>query len=350
MNEASPPLVIPIFITHQGCPHRCVFCNQQPITGSPEQDSGGSQAESVRAEIGSWLGRSPRRGRRVQVAFYGGSFTGLPLDRQRELLSTVQPFMASGQVDGIRLSTRPDYIDHETPDFLRRFGVETVEIGVQSMDQHVLDQSLRGHSVRQVEEAIATLKAAGLTTGAQLMVGLPGETTSSAVRGVRRLAGLKPDFARLYPTIVIRGSGLDSLYARERYRPLSLARAVVLTARLTAILAQNGIRVVRTGLQPSADLEASLVAGPYHPAFGELVKSRIFFNEVRRQLSRYRGRACRLWVAERDRSLFNGQKKCSLLRLEGLRLMEQTTVIYADSAGRRGEVRVEGADQPLALT
>ena len=345
MSAASPLLIIPVFITHQGCPHRCVFCNQQPITGRPEQTSDLSLAESVRTEIKTWLDRSPRRGRRVQVAFYGGSFTGMSLGRQQHLLSAVQPFIESGLVDGIRLSTRPDYIDHETPAFLRRFGVESVELGVQSMDQEVLDQSLRGHSVRQVEEAIATLKAAGLTTGAQLMVGLPGETTISALKGARRLAGLKPDFARLYPTLVIGGSGLEVLYRNGRYRPLSLARAIVLTARLTAILAQGGIKVVRTGLQPTADLEANLVAGPYHPAFGELVKARTFFKEVRRALSPYRGQPCRLLVAAQDRSLFSGQKKGNLHRLESLQLMEQTTVVYSDAPGQRGTVRVEGVDR-----
>ncbi len=345
----SPPLVIPVFITHQGCPHRCVFCNQQPITGSPEQAPELQTAEAVRTEIRRWLERSPRRGRRVQVAFYGGSFTGLSPDRQQELLTAVQPFIASGEVDGIRLSTRPDYIHPETPAFLRRFGVETVEVGIQSMEQTVLDQSLRGHSVRQAEEAIAILKGAGLRTGAQMMVGLPGETTGSALRGAKRLAGLAPDFARLYPALVIRGSGLDTLYRSGRYLPLSLPRAVALTARLTAILAGHGIPVVRTGLQPSVELEANLVAGPYHPAFGELVKARGFFKEVRRELRRYQGQPCRLLLAERDRSLFSGQKRCSLQRLQELGLMAQTTILYTAAPGHRGRVQVEGVDQPIAF-
>ncbi len=350
MSNPAIPLIIPVFITHQGCPHRCVFCNQHPITGASEQSLTFCTAESVKTEILAWLNRSPRQGRRVQVAFYGGSFTGLSLDRQRQLLAAVQPFIVSGQVDGIRLSTRPDYINQDTPTFLRDFGVETVELGVQSMDQHVLDQSLRGHSVRQVAEAIAILKKAGLSTGAQLMIGLPGETTMGAVAGAKRLAGLQPDFARLHPTLVIRGSGLEALYRKGRYGPLSLPRAVALAARLTDILAQRGIKVIRTGLQPSCELEANLVAGPYHPAFGELVKARSFFKEVRSQLSRYQGRPCRLTIAAQDRSFLSGQKKCSLNRLKSLRLLEQTTVTFTDLPGQRGVVRVEGLDQPIALT
>lgn len=349
INRASP-LVIPIFIAHQGCPHRCVFCNQYPITGTPAPATALYSADEIAAEIRTWLDRSPRQGRRVQVAFYGGSFTGLPLDRQRRLLSAVQPFIASGQVDGIRLSTRPDYVTQDTPAFLRDMGVDTVELGVQSMDQQVLDQSLRGHSVALVGAAMAILQKGGLSTGAQLMLGLPGETTASALCGARSLAGLQPDFARLYPTLVIRGSGLEALYRQGRYRPLSLPRAVALAARLTDILGRRGIRVVRTGLQPSAELESSLVAGPYHPAFGELVKARGFFKEVRRQLSRYQGRPCRLIVAAQDRSLFTGQKKCSLERLTSLRLLEQATITFSDLPGERGLVRVQDLDQPIALT
>lgn len=351
MNNPPSPLVIPIFITHQGCPHRCVFCNQQPITGTPEQAVALGTEESIKSEINLWLERSPRHGRRVQVAFYGGSFTGLPLERQQRLLAAVQPFMVSGQVDGIRLSTRPDYIKQDTPTFLRDFGVETVELGVQSMDQKVLDQSRRGHSVQHVVTSIAILQAAGISTGVQLMIGLPGETTAHAISGTKRLAQLQPDFARLYPALVIRGSGLEGLYNQDQYRPLSLAQAIILAGRLTIILAHHGIKVIRTGLQPSAELEANLVAGPYHPAFGELVKTRIFFKELRRQLSPYRGRPCRLIIAEQDRSIFSGQKRCNLNRLHQLRLLDHVTVIFSNAPNQRGKIWVEeDIPQPTALT
>lgn len=338
MNDPSRPLIIPFFIAHEGCPHRCLFCNQHPITGFGPEPAHATEQE-VAAEIETWLRRSPRNGRRVQVAFYGGSFTGLPRERQQQLLGAVQPFIRRGQVDGIRVSTRPDYVHPETPAWLQGFGVETVELGVQSLDQGVLDQSLRGHSVRQAEEAIALLKGAGLLTGAQLMVGLPGESTTSAVAGARRLVALGPHFARLYPALVIRGSGLETLYRQGAYRPLPLLKAIALTARLAAILAQGGVRVIRIGLQPSAALEASLVAGPYHPALGELVKARGFFNEIRRQLTPYRGQASRLTIAARDRSLLSGPRQCTLRRLQALGLLEQTAISLDDS-GRRGEVRV----------
>lgn len=348
-NRSPSPLVIPIFIAHQGCPHRCLFCNQNPITGTDSPADAPSPA-AVTEEIARWLHRSPARGRRVQVAFYGGSFTGLPRARQHELLAAVQPFIRRGEVDGIRLSTRPDYIGPDTPAWLAGFGVETVELGVQSMEQRVLDLSLRGHGVAQAEEAIARLQGAGLQTGAQLMVGLPGETTCGALAGAERLAALQPTFARLYPALVIKGSALETLYRQGRYRPLSLSRAVVLAARITSILERGGIPVIRTGLQPSPELEASVVAGPYHPAMGELVKARVFFKRLRRQLTPYRGEPCLLTIAARDRSLLSGPQRCTLRRLEALGLLRETRVAISAEEVPRGVIRVEGLSQPRALT
>lgn len=293
------------------------------------------------AEISSWLERSARRDRKVEVAFYGGSFTGLPLERQQQLLAAVAPFIKAGQVDSIRLSTRPDYITPATPSFLQEFGVGTVELGVQSMDQDVLNQNLRGHDVQQVVAAVSILKGAGLATGVQLMLGLPGETTSSAVFGAQRLADLQPDFARLYPTLILKGSGLEILYRQGRYRPLSLLRAVALTARIMAIFACRGVMVIRTGLQPSGELETNLVAGPYHPAFGELVKGRLFFQEVRRKLASWPGGSCRVTIAARDRSLLVGPQRSSLKRLQGLHLLEKATFAFVDSEEHRGRVTIE---------
>lgn len=345
MRTALPPFIIPLFIPHQGCPHRCIFCNQHPLTGNAGGESPASPTrQAVESEISLWLARSPRQGRRVEVAFYGGSFTGLPADRQQELLSAVQPFLHRGLVDAIRLSTRPDYITQDTAAFLQSFGVETVELGVQSMDQNVLDQSLRGHNTQQTANAIDLLKKAGINTGAQLMIGLPGETSFGALSGAKQLALLQPDFARLYPALVIRGSGLEALYHEGPYRPLSLPRAIALAARVTTILAQHDIPVIRTGLQPSAELEGNLLAGPYHPAFGELVKSRLFFNSIRKQLCRFRDKPCRLIVSERDRSLFNGQKRCNINRLKQLHLLDRVSVVFTATASPRGTITIE----PLA--
>ena len=306
------PLVIPVFIPHQGCPHACLFCNQQAISG---ESKAGISAGDITAIIDEWLVRAVD-GQVVQVAFYGGSFTCLPPARQRYYLQTVQPYLRAGRVDEIRLSTRPDCIDPEVLDTLQGFGVRVVELGVQSLSDRVLRQSGRGHRVEQSEEAVRLLKQAGFTVGLQLMAGLPGETTGSFFRGVRRVVELQPDFARLYPVLVVQGSGLAKLYGQKKYQPLSLARAVALSASCCDILQAAGIEVVRCGLQPSRELEDNLIAGPYHPAFGSLVRSRVWYRELRKQCSRLqKAQSLTVQVSHRQVTDVVGHKKENLKRL-----------------------------------
>ncbi|NOX26141.1 MAG: radical SAM protein [Deltaproteobacteria bacterium] len=336
-NGTRAPLIIPIFISHEGCPHRCLFCNQSPITGVKEL-APAVQASDVKLEIDKWLTRSPRRGRQIQVAFYGGSFTAISLERQQELLGAVQPFLRDGRIDFIRLSTRPDYIDAATADFLWGYGVRVVELGIQSMNDETLTASRRGHTLAQSIQALEILTASKIKTGAQLMIGLPAETTAGALRGAKHLTRLKPDFARIYPALVIKGSGLAALYEQKKYRPLTLNRTIVLAAKIKNVLAANGIPVIRIGLPPSTELAESLIAGPYHPALGELVAARIFFKRVRKILRQRPATNHKLIIAARDRSIFYGQKKCSLYRLKNLGLLDKVTVIFANTI--RGQIEL----------
>jgi len=322
------PFVIPFFIPHQGCPHRCIFCNQQSITGFTAADAS-LTGQEVQAEITNWLSRAGNPGRQVQVAFYGGSFTGLERRRQKELLGAVQPFIENGRVNCIRLSTRPDYIDAEIVTFLQQYHVRIVELGVQSLDPGVLLASRRGHTVAQVKEAFACLRQAGLNIGGQLMIGLPEETSKGILDGAGLLAALHPDFIRIYPTLVIRGSGLARLYRQGLYHPLTMNRAVALCARIIPIFAKENIRVVRVGLQPSLSLEKEVLAGPYHPAFGELVQARMLFNKARALL--YRGKQkeeLELSVASADQSVFRGKNNKNMSRLAGLGLLDKVTVRF----------------------
>ena len=322
------PFVIPFFIAHQGCPHQCVFCNQHVITGS----SPWLTADMVKEEISRCLDWPRDSRRQVQVAFYGGSFTGLDRDRQEELLGAVGPFIKGGEVDLIRLSTRPDYIDQSKALFLRERGVGVVELGIQSFDAEVLAQCRRGHSAEQVEQSFAHLRQAGIAVGGQLMVGLPGETTAGLLAGARRLVLLRPDLVRIYPTLVLKASPLADLLAAGHYQPLSMNRAIALCARLKEIFAAAGIPVVRMGLQPSPSLEQDLLAGPYHPAFGEMVLSRLYFNLLRKRLvilQKERGCAkIRLILSAADRSLFSGQKRCSAERLAALGLLDEVQLVF----------------------
>ncbi len=202
------PLIIPVFIPHQGCPQQCLFCNQVSISGQQATDE--TDAELVRQTIEEWLARSHHHNE-VQVAFYGGSFTCLVRARQEHLLGAVQPFLQSGKVDSIRLSTRPDCMSETVCELLLEYGVKTVELGVQSFDDRVLQSSRRGHTAWQSVQAIKILQKKKMTLGIQLMPGLPGESTSSFIKTVAQVVKSLPAFVRLYPTLVIRGSGLASL-------------------------------------------------------------------------------------------------------------------------------------------
>ena len=341
MTPASP-FIIPVFIAHQGCPHQCVFCNQHVIT----RDSGQSSrvgAQEVKKEIETCLSWPRDRTREVQVAFYGGSFTGLDRSLQEELLQAVQPYMNDGLVQSVRLSTRPDYIDSETACFLKEYNVGLVELGVQSMDPNVLAMAGRGHGSEQAQKAFCILKEAGIAVGGQLMIGLPGESTAGVLDGARQLAALKPDLVRIYPTLVIQGSPLARMFARKEYQPMSLNKAIALCSKLKRYFDDQKIPVIRMGLQPSASLEKDVVAGPYHPAFGELVMSRLFFRRMRDMLRKRqdtgKDSSLTITLANSDRSQFQGMKKCSLKRLESLHLLDGVQIVYsADQA--RGTIAV----------
>nr|WP_321465202.1 radical SAM protein [uncultured Desulfobulbus sp.] len=336
-SNGCRPLVIPVFIPHEGCPHCCIFCNQHQISG---QDNSVT-AEEVGQVIATWLDRSGAGNRYpVQVAFYGGSFTGLPLARQQSLLAAVAPYRQQGLVQEIRLSTRPDYIDDVRIELLCRHGVGIVELGVQTCDDDLLQRAGRGHGAEDITRAATLIKAAGLQLGMQLMLGLPGQGFGAIRRTVDQVITLAPDLVRIYPVLVLEGSGLAALYHQGRYRPLSLARAVVQAAFMKKRFDDHGIVVVRMGLQPGPELEGSLVAGPYHPSFGELVKARLMLGQTRRLLAAVPpGHKVQLVINDRDQSVFRGLYSQNLKRLAQLGLADRFT-LHTDPSQPRQTVSV----------
>jgi len=330
-------LIIPYFIEHQGCPHRCLFCNQLSINGTHRRESADLISDLTRT-IEAWLGRSPDH-EETQVAFYGGSFTCLDEKLQFELLQAVAPFIDKKRVNSIRLSTRPDCVTESICDFLVSSGVKTVEIGAQSMHDDVLVRAGRGHTVADVEQAAKLLAAGGLQVGIQLMAGLPGETTGSFMAGVRRVLGLAPDLVRIYPTLVLEGTELADLYRKTSWKPLSLERAVILAGWARGLFLAHDIRVIRMGLQPSTELEQQIIAGPYHPAFGELVLSRMWYRRIRKRLIEAgSGTVLNLQISAHDFSAVAGQKKRNLERLKHVPGAAQFT-IETDPALFRGDYR-----------
>lgn len=327
------PLVIPLFIPHRGCPHQCLFCNQNSITGTRHADA--PDSADIARTLQTWLARSPGH-TEVQAAFFGGSFTCLPLEEQEELLAAVRPFLDSGEVSQVRLSTRPDCMSVEICRFLKAHRVSIVELGVQSLDDRVLRAAQRGHTAGDCRRAIGLLQDAGLQVGVQLMPGLPGESSRSFLAGIGETVRLAPAFVRLYPAVVLRHSELGRQWREGLYRPLSLNRAVALTARAKAIFDEAGIPVVRMGLQPSTELEKEVLAGPYHPAFGQCVLSRLWFKEIRRQLACLpTGRHLTICVSRQDQSAIIGTKKINIRRLESLGYAGRFT-LQADLHRERG--------------
>ncbi len=329
-------LIIPYFIQHQGCPHRCLFCNQHAIAG-PGNGAPADPEEDLSLCVERWLGRSKEPGK-AQVAFFGGSFTCLEETLQRRLLEAVQPYIRAGRVDSVRVSTRPDCLSPDICEFLQGYGVRSIELGVQSMDDDVLFKARRGHTANDAREAMKLLAGSGFAVGVQLMPGLPGETTSSFLHGVREIAAYQPDFARLYPTLVIKDTELARLYAISSWKPLTLQRAITLCRRAQDLFSRRGIGVIRMGLQPSVELEKQVVAGPYHPAFGELVQGRRWYLRTRKMLREAgSGRSLTVTISDRDYSAFAGPGRQNLKRLRSLPFCG-TLIVRTDKAMPRGQV------------
>ncbi len=274
-------MIIPFFITHSGCPHQCVFCNQKNITGQTKPVA----PSAVTRKITEYLAKSSSD-QPVHAAFYGGSFTALPFETQKAYLEAVRPFIHANQIAGIRLSTRPDSITNEILSLLNEHHVTTIELGVQSLDDAVLTRSGRGHAASDTVNAVNLIRSHDFLLGLQLMPGLPGDSADSFRKTIERVIELKPDFVRIYPALVIKDTPLEDLYTSGRYEPLSLDDAVALCRDALERFEREGIDVIRMGLQPTKELEkpGTIVAGPYHPAFRQLVESSIILDKMRSAL------------------------------------------------------------------
>ncbi|RJP58552.1 MAG: radical SAM protein [Deltaproteobacteria bacterium] len=310
--------IIPIFVPHLGCPHQCIFCNQRNITGvSDPATTPNLLEETVSLYLETW---GKKDGFKTQIAFYGGSFTGLDLELQKSLLSRAHNFISRGEVSSIRISTRPDYIDSEIVSLLEDYGVDTVELGVQSMADRVLTLSGRGHTSADVEMAVETIKGYDLELGLQIMPGLPGDTPDLIMNTVDKIIKIGPDFVRIYPTLVIKDTPLEKLYLRGGFLPMTLDEAVSICKNALVKFKIADIPVIRLGLQSTPELErqGTIIAGPYHPSFRHLVESAIFFDMAERLIEKSPLYDERLTfrVTSEDYSYFCGQKNGNIAKLK----------------------------------
>ena len=331
--------IIPVFVPHLGCPNDCVFCNQRRISGHMSP----ADAETVKNAIENAAALTPS-GTKRQLAFYGGSFTAIPDGQQLELFEAARPYLEDGTISSIRLSTRPDAIDGAVLARLKKYGVTTVELGAQSMCDEVLERSGRGHTASDVENASRLIKASGFELILQMMTGLPGDTDEKSIKTARRIIALRPDGVRIYPTVIVRDTALYDLWKAGRYAEHTVEDAVRVCAKLTAMFDEAHIPIIRMGLNPTEDLSGGdAMGGAYHPALGELVRSRIMLDKARQLLEGTpHGGSVILGVNRSDVSKMAGQHRCNINTLKTELGLSSVKIREADV--KSGEIAVISLD------
>lgn len=264
---------ISIFVPHIGCPCKCSFCNQNTITGK----SGAPTASDVKNAVETAL---KHKNYEYEIAFFGGSFTAIDRDYMTMLLECAYEYVKSGDVKGIRISTRPDCIDEEILELLKKYGVTSIELGAQSMDDGVLEANRRGHTSDDVVKACKLINDYGFELGVQMMTGLYKDTPQKAVETAKKLISLSPKTVRIYPTVVLKNTYLAKLYGEELYKPLNAFDSAELCAKLVPMFEDAGIKIIRLGLHSSEDIKKNMIAGGFHDSFGELVKSRLMVEKI----------------------------------------------------------------------
>ncbi len=274
--------IIPIFVPHEGCPHNCVFCNQDRITGADDDVT----AQTVKDTIREYLETISNKNATIEVSFFGGTFTGIKENKQRELLQVAKEFKEKKLINKIRLSTRPDYIDDYILNYLKEYGVDIIELGVQSLNEEVLRKAGRGHNVQDVIDASRLIKQYGFVLGHQIMPGLPGDTFERDIATAEESIKMNPDICRIYPSLVIKDTPMEKMYRRQEYIPYSLQEAVDISKTIYDMYRKNKINVIRIGLQPTESITEGkdVVAGPFHPAFRELVEGSLIVDMVLEKL------------------------------------------------------------------
>ena len=307
---------ISISVPHYGCPHRCTFCDQRSISGTQSMPS----PDDIAATLESQLGGLRESGTKAEIAFFGGSFTGIERGYMTSLLGTAHRFVTEHPdvYTGIRCSTRPDFIDEEILDILSEYGMTAIELGAQSMNAEVLRLNERGHSPEDVVRASELIKARGFSLGLQMMTGLYGDKPEYCIDTAKRFIELKADTVRIYPTVILDGTRLGELYKSGEYETFTFNETVTLCAELLKMFGKADIPVIRLGLHASREVEEKMLGGVYHPALREICESRIFLDEMIAEMKRIGGTDFIVYTDPANVSKVTGQKKENRSRLAGL--------------------------------
>ncbi len=306
---------IALFVPDEGCPHRCSFCNQKTISGKTQK----LKIEDIdKAVECAYLGKKDISS--AEIAFFGGSFTGIDRKYMISLLERAKHYIDIGKASGIRISTRPDYINSEILDILSFYGVTAIELGCQSMDDEVLKLNGRGHTSKDIVNACKLIKKYNFELGVQMMTGLYGDNDEKAFETCKKLIAMSPQTVRIYPTILLKDTYLYELYEKGLYTPQTLDDASNICAELLMMFNKADIKVIRLGLHSGGNVEDGFVAGPYHPAFREICESKIYLKEVLKQLKEKnipKGQIT-IEVGKRYLSMLVGQKRCNIEYLQSL--------------------------------
>ena len=312
--------IIPIFVPHLGCPQCCTFCNQKTISGEQKQVN----AEDVKNTIEYYLNNFKYNDKYIEVAFFGGSFTAIEIKKQKELLEAVQPYLKQKKINSIRLSTRPDAINKEILKMLKHYKVKTIELGVQSSNNYILARCKRGHSFEDVKKASKLIRRFGFTLGHQMMVGLPDSTEKDDIQTAKDLIRLKPKIVRVYPVLVIKGTELEQEAKKGDYVPLTVEQGVERSKEIVKLFNKKHIKVIRVGLQNTDTItdissnQSEVVAGPYHPAFGQLVDDRLWYDRIVNKIKQINAKIIKVEIEANPQDINNivGHKKENINRLK----------------------------------
>lgn len=323
---------VALFVPDEGCPHRCSFCNQKTISGKTKKLTVEDidEAVNIASENGDGKG---------EIAFFGGSFTAISKEYMTSLLERAKLYIDEGLFEGIRVSTRPDCIDEEILTVLKEYGVTSIELGCQSMSDEVLLKNGRGHTSEDVVKSAKLIKSYGFELGVQMMTGLYGDSDEGSIKTAEKLIALLPDTARIYPTVVLEGTRLSELYKAGEYKPQTVEEASELCARLIPMFEEKGIKIIRLGLHSGGNVEEGFVAGAYHPAFKEICESKIYFQNILKEIRREnipKGDIT-LTVNKKCVSALVGQKRSNI---EKLKTMGYTCRIEQNDTHKKYEVSV----------
>lgn len=334
--------IIPIFVPHLGCPNDCVFCNQKSISGQAKQVT----KEDVKNIIEEHL-KYIKKDSKVEVAFFGGSFTGIEEAKQEELLSAAYEYIKQKKVDSIRISTRPDYIDKKILKRLKKYKVKTIELGVQSANDYILKKAGRGHTFEDVVKASKLIRWYGFELGHQMMVGLPESTTVDEINTAKQLIKLKPKMVRIYPVLVIKNTKLEKDYNDGKYKPLTVTQAVEVCKELVKLFVKKHIEVIRIGLQPTDTItnpdndKSEVVAGPFHPAFRQLVESGMWYDVIVEKIKQLNTKVKEVVVTVNPADVNNviGQRKDNINNLRDV--YDVNLIVKADEKIKQGKSKIE---------